>query len=108
MRSEKPATSEFTTRVVRDKPADRQFDIEFWQAQGDEAIFAAVWEMICMVEQLKHGRQPTFHQTVIKVKRSSPLSGNTRHERPQVKDNPGSQQQASEAQEHYKREGMVP
>lgn len=26
--------------------ADRSFDIEFWQRQGDEAIFAAAWEMV--------------------------------------------------------------
>jgi hypothetical protein len=25
---------------------DRAFDIEFWQKQGDEAIFAAAWEML--------------------------------------------------------------
>lgn len=69
-RGKKPTTWEFKTRVVRGQPADRQFDIDFWQAQGDEAIFAAVWEMICMVEQSKHGRQPTFHRTVTNVKRS--------------------------------------
>lgn len=61
---------EFKTRVVRGQPADRQFDIEFWQEQGDEAIFAAAWEMIIMVEELKHGRRPTFQRTVTKVTRS--------------------------------------
>jgi hypothetical protein len=25
---------------------DRAFDIEFWQRQGPEAIFAAAWEMV--------------------------------------------------------------
>lgn len=62
--------SEFKTRVVRGQPADRQFDIEFWQEQGDEAIFAAAWEMICMVEESKHGRKPTFDRTVTKVIRN--------------------------------------
>lgn len=25
---------------------DRSFDIEFWQRQGDRAIFEAAWEMV--------------------------------------------------------------
>ena len=25
---------------------DRSFDIEFWQRQGDKAIFEAAWEMV--------------------------------------------------------------
>lgn len=29
------------TRLVEGKFPDRSFDIEFWQEQGDEAIFAA-------------------------------------------------------------------
>jgi hypothetical protein len=62
-----PTTKEFKTRVVRGKPADRRFDIDFWQEQGDEAIFAAAWEMICMVEEAKHGRKPTFDRTVTRV-----------------------------------------
>ena len=57
------------TRVVRGQPPDRQFDIEFWQEQGDEAIFAAAWEMICMMEKLKHGKLPTFDRMVTRVKR---------------------------------------
>ena len=60
----------FRTRVVRGKPADRQFDIDFWQEQGDEAIFAAVWEMICIAEEVQHGAKPTFHRTITKIKRS--------------------------------------
>lgn len=61
--------SEFTTRVVRGEYPDRQFDIDFWQEQGAEAIFAAAWEMICFTEKFKHGRQPTFQRTVTKFKR---------------------------------------
>src|SRR5581483_2393452 len=75
MQNKKPASSEFKTRVVRGKPADRLFDIEFWQSQGDEAIFAAAWEMICMVEQSKYGRQPTFHRTFTKVIRNKEAAG---------------------------------
>ena len=66
----KPAAGEFKTRIVRGRPADRQFDIDFWQEQGDDAIFAAAWEMICMVEEEKHGTQPTFQRTFTTVKRS--------------------------------------
>jgi hypothetical protein len=25
---------------------DRSFDIEFWQRQGDQAIFTAAWELV--------------------------------------------------------------
>ena len=60
----------FKTRVVRGKPADREFDINFWQEQSAEARFDAVWEMIVLAEEIKHGRQPTFQRTVTKVKRA--------------------------------------
>jgi hypothetical protein len=58
-----------TTRVVRGRPADRTFDIDFWQQQGDEAIFSAAWDMVLMAEEFRHGRQPTFQRTVTKVQR---------------------------------------
>jgi hypothetical protein len=58
------------TRIVRGKPADRTFDIDFWQEQGDEAIFQAAWEMVLMAEQFQHGRQPTLQRTVTKVQRN--------------------------------------
>ena len=29
---------------------DRTFDIEFWQEQGDEAIFASAWELVELAE----------------------------------------------------------
>jgi len=64
------AGAAFKTRVVRGHPADRQFDIDFWQEQGDEAIFAAAWEMIVTVEEFKHGEEPRFQRTVTTVKRS--------------------------------------
>lgn len=57
------------TRVVRDGFPDRKFDIEFWQEQGDEAIFHAAWEMIVMAEEFKHGRPPRFQRTVTHVER---------------------------------------
>jgi hypothetical protein len=36
--------SPWKTRLVEGGFPDRSFDIEFWQEQGDEAIFAAAWE----------------------------------------------------------------
>jgi hypothetical protein len=69
-KSEKTAEREFKTRVVRGRPADRQFDIDFWQAQGDESIFAAAWELIVLAENVRHGKQPTFQRTVTKIKRA--------------------------------------
>jgi hypothetical protein len=58
---------EWKTRVVRGEFPDRQFDIDFWQAQGDEAIFAAAWEMVLMSEEFKNGSEPTFQRTVTRV-----------------------------------------
>ncbi|MHB8634888.1 MAG: hypothetical protein ACYC96_00275 [Fimbriimonadaceae bacterium] len=41
-------------------PADADttdFDIQFWQAQGPSAIFAAAWEMVETAHKMK-GRHP--------------------------------------------------
>jgi hypothetical protein len=43
---------------------DREFDVEFWQEQGTEAIFSAAWEMVELAEETKHGRKPTLQRTV--------------------------------------------
>lgn len=59
------------TRVVREGFPDRKFDIEFWQEQGDEAIFRAAWEMVLMAEELKNGRQPRFQRAVTRVQRKA-------------------------------------
>jgi hypothetical protein len=41
--------SEFVMeRFGKLKDMDRSFDIEFWQRQGDAAIFRAAWEMVEM------------------------------------------------------------
>jgi hypothetical protein len=50
---------------------DRSFDIEFWQEQGDQAIFAAAWELVELAEELGHGRKPTLQRTVTTLKRIS-------------------------------------
>jgi hypothetical protein len=54
--------------VEREFP-DRSFDIEFWQEQGDEAIFAAAWEMVELAEEISHGRKPTLQRTATTLKR---------------------------------------
>ena len=61
--------SDWTTRLVVGKYPDRKFDIEFWQKQGDEAIFSAAWEMVELAEEMKHGRKPEFQRSVTCLKR---------------------------------------
>lgn len=41
------------SRVVRGSYPDRQFDVDFWQQQGDTAIFEAAWEMVEIAEAFK-------------------------------------------------------
>ena len=57
------------TRLVHGFPADRHFDIDFWQEQGDEAIFRAAWEMVELAEEVKHGRKPTFQRSVTQLRK---------------------------------------
>lgn len=57
------------TRLVKGRFPDREFDIEFWQEQGDEAIFKAAWEMVELAEEVKHGRKPTLQRTVTRLER---------------------------------------
>ena len=57
-----PENSSWKTRLVQGGFPDRSFDIEFWQEQGDEAIFAAAWEMVELAEEIKHGRKPTLQE----------------------------------------------
>lgn len=61
--------SMWKTRLVEDGFPDRSFDVEFWQAQGDEAIFAAAWEMVELVEEVTHGRKPRLQRTATSLKR---------------------------------------
>lgn len=62
---------DWKTRIVRGGFPDRRFDIEFWQEQGDEAIFRAAWEMTIMSEEIRYGRQPRFQRTVTRVERKT-------------------------------------
>jgi hypothetical protein len=61
--------SNWKTRLVENGFPDRSFDIEFWQEQGDEAIFAAAWELVELAEETRHGRKPTLQRTVTSLKR---------------------------------------
>lgn len=58
-----PQNSAWKTRLVERGFPDRSFDIEFWQEQGDEAIFSAAWEMVELAEEISHGRKPTLPRT---------------------------------------------
>ena len=62
-----PERPKWKTRVLRGEFPGREFDIEFWQEQGTEAIFAAAWEMIEITEEMKYGRKPTFQRTITKL-----------------------------------------
>jgi hypothetical protein len=54
MKTFKPfVTPTSMSRVVRGSFPDRQFDVEFWQQQGDAAIFEAAWEMLETAEAFK-------------------------------------------------------
>jgi hypothetical protein len=64
-----PQNSVWKTRLVEGGFPDRSFDIEFWQEQGDEAIFAAAWEMVELAEEVRNGRKPTLQRTVTTLKR---------------------------------------
>ena len=45
---------------------DDRFDIEFWQSQGDQAIFQAALEMIQDYLSIRHGHadEPRLQRTV--------------------------------------------
>jgi hypothetical protein len=55
----RPENSSWKTRLVEGGFPDRSFDIESWQEQRGEAIFAAAWEMVEFAEEINHGRKPT-------------------------------------------------
>jgi predicted nucleotidyltransferase len=63
-----PQNSSWKTRLVEREFPDRSFDIAFWQEQGDEAIFAAAWEMVELAEEISHGRKPTLQRTATTLK----------------------------------------
>jgi hypothetical protein len=62
-------TPKWKTRIVKGEFPGRDFDVEFWQEQGDDAIFRAAWEMVELAEEVKHGRKPSLQRTVTRLKR---------------------------------------
>jgi hypothetical protein len=67
--TDKDHKPKWKTRLVVGKFPDRDFDIEFWQEQGDEAIFSAAWDMVLFAEEFRYGRKPTLQRTVTTLKR---------------------------------------
>jgi hypothetical protein len=63
--------SGWKTRLVEGAFPDRDFDVEFWQEQGDEAIFSAAWEMAELAEEARNGRKPRLQKNVTVLKRLS-------------------------------------
>lgn len=57
-----PQDSVWKTRLVEHGFPDRSFDIEFWQAQGDEAIFSAAWELVELAEETNRGGKLTLQR----------------------------------------------
>jgi hypothetical protein len=41
---------------------DRSIDIEFWQEQGDEAIFSVAWEMVVLTEEINMAESPDYKE----------------------------------------------
>jgi len=65
-----PRDPKWKTRLVEAGFPDRTFDIEFWQEQGDEAIFRAAWEMVELAEEARNGRKPTLQRSATKLQRA--------------------------------------
>jgi hypothetical protein len=57
---------ELTESYRRIGDPDDRFDIEFWQSQGDQAIFEAALEMVLDYLALRYGHvdQPRLQRTV--------------------------------------------
>jgi hypothetical protein len=61
--------AKWRSRLLQGEFPDRAFDIAFWQEQGDEAIFAAAWEMVELAEEVQYGRKPALQKSVTKLQR---------------------------------------
>lgn len=71
------------SRLVRREEADRDFDIEFWQRAGHEAIFKAAWELVETAVLLKGGdpNQLRLQRSVARLrKRPIPRRGRIRRD----------------------------
>lgn len=47
----------YTIHVQPIEEGTEEFDLEFWQAQGPEAIFRAAWEMAVFAHKMKGGTE---------------------------------------------------
>ena len=68
-----PKAKVVMSRLVRIEDAGRSFDIEFWQRQGDAAIFRAAWDMVVQSYKLKGKdvRELSFQRSVVNFQRRS-------------------------------------
>lgn len=60
------------TRLLRaGEKDDGHFDLEFWQRQGPEAIFAASWELMNEVRAMRgeNGDEPRLQRSVCRLVR---------------------------------------
>ena len=57
--------------LARWREAGRDFDLEFWQRQGAEARFAAMWQMVKEASAIRggDGRQPRLQTSVESLQR---------------------------------------
>ncbi len=69
-------------RTGKIKDLDRSFDVDFWQAQGDEAIFRAALEMAVEYSVYELGYRPDqlrLERSVIRIgNRRRPVSDDRR------------------------------
>ncbi len=52
------------------KDMDRSFDIEFWQRQGDAAIFNAAWELVLFYLQQQGINESRLQRDIVHFQRT--------------------------------------
>jgi hypothetical protein len=60
------------TRLLKGRPPGREFDVEFWQRLGPEAIFEAAWDLVVTAASVRgiHEGQLRLQRSVTKFERS--------------------------------------
>jgi len=80
-----PQKLRWKARLVERGFPDRSFDIEFWQEQGDDAIFAAAWDLMELAEE---PASPTNSAKSLAARKQTTLTSNKfRCDRPMFADN---------------------
>jgi len=64
-----PQNSTWKTQLIESEFPGSFVRHRVWQEQGDEAIFAAAWELVELAEETKDGRKPTLQRTTTTLKR---------------------------------------